>query len=304
MRAIVLREYGDPHLLTVEELPEPRPADGQILVRTAAAAVNPVDLQVRSGAHAANVSAGFPMILGWDLAGTVVEVAPDVTRFAVGDPVIAMSAQMATGVGTYAEFVALDAALAAPAPTSVPLRDAAALPLAGLTADQALDVLDLEPGARVLVAGAAGAVGSLAVQLAVHRGLEVIGLGRVSDVDAIREAGATTVLVAGEVIPPGVADGLLDAAGLPEAITGVRDGGVAVSIVPTAAPVAERGVEVRMSFVEQDGDQLAHLASLVDKGVLALRAGTVLGFADAPEAHRRLAAGGSRGKLLLDPAEG
>ncbi|MCP2094795.1 MULTISPECIES: NADP-dependent oxidoreductase [Actinosynnema] len=302
MRAILLREYGEPELLGTGELPDPRPASGQVLVRTTAAAVNPVDLEVRSGAHAANVRHPFPLVLGWDLSGTVVEVAPDVTRFVPGDRVVAMSAQMATGVGTYAELVALDASIAAPAPHSAPLLDAAGLPLAGLTAHQALDVLAAEPGARVLVAGAAGSVGAAAVQLALHRGLRVVGLARRSDADFVLELGAEEVLVAGEELPRGAVDGLLDAAGVPGAVRAVRDGGVAVSIVPTRPPVAERGVEVRMSFVEQDGEQLEQLCALVDKGVLALRTGEVLGFADAARAHRTLAGGGSRGKLLLDPA--
>ncbi|GIJ27883.1 NADPH:quinone reductase [Micromonospora qiuiae] len=289
MRAVMLYEYGDPALLRVEDRPAPTAGPQQILVRVAAAAVNPVDLQVRSGENAAHVRVPFPMILGWDLAGTVVEVGAGVSAFKPGDRVVAMSAQMATGVGTYAELVALDAALAAPAPGSVPLAHAAALPLAGLTAEQALDALDLPAGRTILVTGAAGSVGGFVVELARMRSLEVIAHGRPGDTGTVSE------------IPTGVADGWIDTAGLPEAIKGVRDGGRVVSIVPTAAPVAERGIEVRMSFVEQDGLRLAHLSKLVDEGVLTIRVGEVFDFAEAPVAHARLAAGGSRGKLLLTP---
>lgn len=289
MRAVMLYEYGEPALLRVEERPDPTPGPGQILVRVAAAAVNPVDLQVRSGEHAENVRVPFPMVLGWDLAGTVVQVGTGVSAFSSGDRVVAMSAQMATGVGTYAELVALDAALAAPAPGSVPLTHAAALPLAGLTAEQALDVLDLPQGRTVLVTGAAGSVGGFVVELARMRGLEVIAHGRPGDSGTVSE------------IPVGVADGWIDTAGVPGAIEGVRDGGRAVSIVPTAPPVAERGIEVRMSFVEQDGARLAQLSKLVDEGALTIRVGEVYDFSEAPVAHTRLAAGGTRGKLLLTP---
>ncbi|WBB80510.1 NADP-dependent oxidoreductase [Micromonospora sp. WMMD882] len=289
MRAVLLHEYGDPTLLRVADQPEPTAGPGQLLVRVAAAAVNPVDLQVRSGEHAAHVRVPFPMILGWDLAGTVVQVGAGVSAFAPGDPVVAMSAQMATGVGTYAELVALDAALVAPAPRSVPLAHAAALPLAGLTAEQALDVLDLPAGRTLLVTGAAGSVGGFVVELARTRGLEVIAHGRPGDAGTV------------SAVPAGAADGWIDTAGLPGAIQGVRDGGRAVSIVPTAAPVAERGIEVRMSFVEQDGIRLAQLSKLVDEGALTIRVGGVFDLAEAPVAHARLAAGGSRGKLLLTP---
>ncbi|WP_069885823.1 NADP-dependent oxidoreductase [Streptomyces luteocolor] len=301
MRASVLHRYGGPEELTVAELPRPVPGPGQILVRAAASAVNPVDIEVRSGQAAAHVSHPFPMVLGWDLSGTVEECGSGVTRFAVGDPIVAMSAQMATGVGTHAEYVALDAALAAPAPRGVDLVEAAALPLAGLTADQALELLAPEPGSTLLVTGAVGAVGGFAVQLAAERGVKVLALARPSDVEAAKALGAHEVFTAERPVPHGAADLLLETAGQPGAVDGVRDGGRAVSIVPTAAPKAERGIDVRMSFVEQDGDRLARLSRLVSESVLTLRVGEVFSLAGVAEAHRRLAAGGSRGKLLIAP---
>ncbi|MGC5362136.1 NADP-dependent oxidoreductase [Streptomyces sp. DT24] len=302
MRATVLPKYGDPELLTVAELAMPSPGPGQILVRTAASAVNPVDIEVRSGRAAANVNQPFPLVLGWDLAGTVVDLGEGTDRFAVGDRVVAMSAQMATGVGTHAEYVALDSALAAPAPEGVELTHAAALPLAGLTADQALELLAPEPGSTLLITGAVGAVGGFAVQLAVARGVTVLALVRPSDTVAVRALGAHTVLTDDEPLPAGIADALLDTAGLPGAIAAVKDGGQAVSIVPTAAPGPERGITVRMSFVEQDGERLDRLGRLVEKGVLTLRIADSVGLSGVGAAHRRLAAGGTRGKLLVVPA--
>ncbi|MEU6991760.1 NADP-dependent oxidoreductase [Streptomyces sp. NPDC046465] len=301
MRASTLPRYGGPELLTVAELPRPTPGPGQILVRVAASAVNPVDLEVRSGAAADNIGHGFPMILGWDLSGVVEECGPGVDRFAAGDRVVAMSAQMATGVGTHAQYVALDAGLAATAPHTAELPHAAALPLAGLTAHQALERLAPPAGGTVLITGATGAVGGFALQLAASRGLKVLAFGRPDDADRLYALGAHEAYSGENPVPPGAADALLETAGLPASIAGVRDGGRAVSIVPSAPPVAERGIDVGMSFVEQDGQRLEVLCGLVNEGVLTLRVAATFPLAEVGDAHRRLAAGGSRGKLLISP---
>ncbi|MFF4657951.1 NADP-dependent oxidoreductase [Streptomyces sp. NPDC001381] len=303
MRAVVLTTYGGPERLSVSEVPEPAVPDPDgVLIRTAAAAVNPVDLQTRAGLHAGRSAVRPPMILGWDVAGTVTAVGEDVTGFRVGDQVVAMSAQMATGRGTYAETVALPADIVAPAPATLSLTSAAGLPLAGLTARQALDALALPEGATVLVTGAVGSVGGLAVQLARLRGLTVVAQVRSArDEDEVRALGADRVVVDEAHFPAACVDGLLETAGLPQAIGAVRDDGRAVSVVPTRVPAAERGIHVAVSYVEQDGPGLSALGSLVDDGSLRLRTAKELGFEDAPRAHRLLAAGGERGKLLLLP---
>ncbi|MFJ9121532.1 NADP-dependent oxidoreductase [Streptomyces sp. NPDC102394] len=305
MRAVVLDAYGGPEHLAVADVAEPAaPQADAVLIRVAAAAVNPVDLQTRAGLHAGHSLLQPPMILGWDVAGSVVAVGDDVTAVGVGDHVVAMSAQMATGRGTYAETVALPADITSPAPTSVPLTTAAGLPLAGLTAQQALDALDLPEGATVLVTGAAGSVGGLAVQLARLRGLRVVAqIRRTADAQEALALGAHEVVVGAPEPAAGTlgADGLLETAGLPQAIGTVRDGGRVVSIVPTRRPVEERGITVTVSHVEQDGERLAELSALVDRGELRLRTAKEYGFDEAAEAHRALAGGGVRGKLLLVP---
>ncbi|MFE5732116.1 NADP-dependent oxidoreductase [Streptomyces sp. NPDC056528] len=305
MRAVVLSAYGGPERLEVARLPEPSAPDASgILIRVAAAAVNPVDLQTRAGSHADHSAVRLPMVLGWDVAGTVTAVGRDVVAFRPGDHVVAMSAQMATGRGTYAETVSLPADIAAPAPRSVPLTAAAGLPLAGLTAQQALDALDLPEGATLLVTGAVGSVGGFAVQLAALRGLRVVAqVRRAADADEALALGARDVRVGADPSPvagPAV-DGLLETAGLPRAIGAVRDGGRSVSIVPTRRPAAERGITATVGHVEQDGARLAELAGLVDSGGLRLRTAGEFGFDGAAEAHRSLARGGARGKLLLLP---
>ncbi|GGY12488.1 NADP-dependent oxidoreductase [Streptomyces minutiscleroticus] len=305
MRAVVLTLYGGPDRLKVSHVEEPQaPGPDDLLIRTAAAAVNPVDLQTRAGLHARRSLLQPPMVLGWDVSGTVTAVGGRVTAFRPGDRVVAMSAQMATGRGTYAETVTVASAVAAPAPVSVPLVTAAGLPLAGLTALQALDVLALPEGAVLLVTGAAGSVGGTAVQLARLRGLTVLAHVRTGqDAEQVRELGAHHVVVGGELLTASGprADALLETAGLPQAIGAVRDHGRAVSIVPTRVPVAERGIEVSVSHVEQDGARLAELTGLLDRGALRLRFSKEIGFDDACEAHRLLEAGGVRGKLLLVP---
>ncbi|MEU0254194.1 NADP-dependent oxidoreductase [Streptomyces sp. NPDC006184] len=303
MRAIVLDAFGGPNRLTVRTLPlPPAPGAHEILVRTVAAAVNPVDLQTRAGLHASHSSVELPMILGWDVAGVVEATGSAVTFLRAGDRVIAMSAQMATGRGTYAERVVLPADLAAPAPRSIPLEEAAALPLAGLTALQALDRLALAPGERLLVTGALGAVGACATQLAVLHGVHVTA--HVRDPRRAHEAkalGADHVCTQRELIPRSC-DAMLDTAGLPELIETVRPGGRAISIVPTRPLPHQGDIATATSHVEQSGEQLARLVRLVDDGQLRLRPGLRLAFEQARRAHELLAGGGLNGKVLLLPA--
>jgi NADPH:quinone reductase-like Zn-dependent oxidoreductase len=301
MRALTLAEYGPPEVLTVSELSTRAPASGQILVRTAGAGVNPVDLLTRSGVAADMITHPFPLTLGWDLSGTVETVGEGVERFAPGDQVVAMSHQIRTGIGTQAEYVALDASIAAPAPRTVDLVPAAALPLAGLTAYQALQDLALQPAEKLLVTGAAGAVGGFAVQLAAGRGVEVIAIARPADVELVRRLGASTVLSSDEPLPGGIADALLETANLaPKVMGAVRDGGRAGSVTMDP-PTEERGITVLRTFVEENGEQLAVLSGLVDDKVLTLRVAETGDLSFGAEAHRKLFAGGTRGKLILVP---
>jgi len=297
MRAIVMHDFGGPDVLRLAEIAATAPGPGQVRVAVAAAAVNPVDIQTRRGIDREHIRAPFPMILGWDLAGTVEAVGDGVAAWGPGDRVVAMSAQAATGVGTYAEKVTLDAALLAPAPVSVELAVAAALPLAACAARQALGLLGLAPGDTLLVTGGVGAVGGFAA----HQGLRVVAGVRPRDVDLARRLGADDVLdqdTPTDRLTPRV-DGILHTAGDTGVIAALRDGGRFVSV--TTLPPLRRGVTPRMSYVEQDGAALAELSALVDAGVLTLRVADIMPLQAAAEAHARLEAGGVRGKLLLSP---
>ena len=172
-------------------MPEPRPGPGQVRIRVAAAAVNRIDLSTRRGAltDAGLLTPADWTILGWDVAGVVDEVGPGVRRRSPGDPVIGLRDVLSAG-GAQAEFVVLDELATAPAPSSVPLSQAAALPLIGLTADRALALTGLRAGRTLLVTGAAGGVGSLLLQLAALRGIRTVAVAEETDEQPVRDNGA------------------------------------------------------------------------------------------------------------------
>ncbi|MEV6979534.1 NADP-dependent oxidoreductase, partial [Kitasatospora sp. NPDC093806] len=193
MRAVVVRRFGGPEALELIEVPVPEPGPGQVRIRVEAAAVNPVDAVTRAGVltGAGLLAPRESVGLGWDAAGTVDRVGPGVTGFAAGDRVIGLRDRLDVPLGAYAEHLVLDAAALAPAPAGVPLDRAATLPLNGLTALQALDLLGLPAGSTLLVTGAAGGVGDLAVQLAVLRGLKVVAVAGPEDAARAEKSGAT-----------------------------------------------------------------------------------------------------------------
>jgi NADPH2:quinone reductase len=307
VRAVVFSAFGDPSVLSVQDVPLPKVAPGQVLIRVEAAAVNPADLAARAGALGPMLPPGLH-IPGWDVAGIVVEAAPDVTQFELGEAVIGMSDWLTTHAGTHAEHVVLDAASLAPAPTTVPSVEAATLPANGLTALQALDLLDLARGATLAVTGAAGAVGGYTTELARLRGLQVIGLGSEQDRAFVTKLGGVFVARSAEpamsirgVAPDGV-DGLLDTASLgAPALAAVRDGGVYVGVIRSANPSPERGIRVDSVRVHSDGEALRDLVELVDTDRLTLRVADTFPFDQAANAHALLARHGVRGRPVLLP---
>ncbi len=312
MRAVVVRRFGGPEVLELIEVPAPEPGPGQVRVRVAAAAVNPVDAVTRAGvlAGAGLMGPRETVGIGWDVAGTVDRVGPGVSGFAPGDRVIGLRDRLDVPLGTHADAVVLDATALAPAPAGVSSEAAATLPLNGLTAVQALDLLDLPPGATLLITGAAGAVGGFAVQLAAGRGLRVIAVTGERDAVAVRALGAERVVprgaadLAAEVraLVPGGVDGALDAALLGVAALGaVRNRGAFVAVSAGAAPVGLRGIRVAQVWVAADGAALAELSALAERGELTLRVADTLPLARAAAAHHRLAAGALRGRLVLVP---
>ncbi|MFF8315684.1 NADP-dependent oxidoreductase [Streptomyces bobili] len=296
MRAAVVRSFGGPEAVDVVERGLPEPAARQVRIKVAAAALNPVDAGVRSGVFG---GAGKEIGLGWDVAGTVDAVGV-AAAWSVGDKVVALAYGVDKPLGTHAEYVVVDTGAVAAAPATADAVHAATLPLNALTAAQALDLLDLAPGASLLVTGAAGAVGGYAVQLAARQGLTVTGLARADDEEFVRSLGASG-FVSGEAAA-GAYDGVLDTAVLGEpALVWARDGGAYAGVIPQAEPASVRGVRTTAVEVSADGARLAELVRLADDGVLSLRVAEVFSLADAAKAHSRLGEGGVRGRLVLVP---
>lgn len=301
MRVIEAREFGGPEVLVETQRPEPVAGPDQVAVRVRAATVNPVDWFTRSGALAAMAPhLTPPLVLGWDLVGTVE---------GTGERVAGMVPWFAAGTGTYAEIVLADPSWLAPVPDGLDDVTAATLPLNGLTARQALDLLDLPAGATLLVTGASGAVGGYAVQLAAAAGIEVLAVGSRGDEEWVSALGAKHLLARAEApdlaaavreLVPGGVDGVLDAAAAgPALIAAVRDGGVFTAVLDATLPEAERGIRASKVSVVPDAAALRTLLDALAAGTLSTRVAGTLPLAEAAQAHERAAAGGLRGKLVL-----
>ncbi|MGQ0841447.1 NADP-dependent oxidoreductase [Actinokineospora sp.] len=307
MRAVVVRD-GGPVLVDVAV---PEPGHGQVRLRVEAAGVNPVDaatgagLPVQFGLAAPKDVSG----LGWDAAGVVDAVGAGVTTVAVGDRVVGLLNLLHLPLGAYAEQVVIDASAVAAIPVEWTAAEWATLPLNGATAWQCLDRLGLDAGQTVLVTGAAGGVGGLAVELAVARGLRVVAVAGQDDERLVRDLGAEFFVPRGDAIAlrvrelvPGGVDGVVDAASLRvAALDALRDGGSYVAVLAGAEPLALRDTTVSTVFVAAYTDELAELVSLASAGTLSLRVAQTYPLDQATTAHERLAKGGVRGRLVLIP---
>jgi NADPH:quinone reductase len=312
MRAVVVRNYGGPEALEVIDAPVPEPGRGQVRIRVEAAAVNPVDAATRQGF----MNVGRPGVIrdrdhvgiGWDVAGTVEAAGRGVSSPVPGERVIGLRDRLDQPLGTYAEQVVLDAADVAPIPRDLDSVAASTLPLNGLTAVQALDLLHPAAGQTVLVTGAAGGLGGFGVELAAMRGLRVIAVAGDDDEKLVRQLGASAFIprsadlatAVRELVPGGV-DVAFDAAvlGYP-ALDAVRAGGSFAAFVGSG-PDPLRGVRVVPVMIHADGAALTGLAALAAAGKLTLRVAGTFALADAARAHERLEAGGVRGRLVLVP---
>jgi NADPH:quinone reductase-like Zn-dependent oxidoreductase len=306
VRAIGIHEFGGRDKLQLLELPEPKVGPDFVKIQVRAAGVNPVDWKLREGRLEPRFPVVFPVVPGWDAAGVVDEVGPAVTDFSPGDEVFAYCRKHFIGEGTYAEFVSVPDAYVARKPESLTFEEAAAIPLAGLTAYQALFLAaGLTAGERVLVSSASGGVGSFAVQLALDAGAEVIGVASEPNRDRVLELGAYEVIerssdvveATRELVPEGV-DVAFDLYGDARLGDAVREGGRLVSIA-SPPTYRDRGVVPLYVFVRPDGEQLGELAALAEGGRLVVDLAEVLPLEQAARAHELSEAGRTRGKLVL-----
>ncbi|MDS2171841.1 NADP-dependent oxidoreductase [Nesterenkonia sp. CL21] len=299
MKAAAISRTGPADVLTYTDLDIPDLGPDEIRVKTAYAAVNPVDVWTRMGVT--GIDLPFPCILGWDVAGTLEAAGADVTQFRVGEPVMGMVKQMARLTGTYAEYITAPAELFARVPAGLNLDTAAAAPLTGLTASQLVDKARLDSDSNVLVTGAAGAVGRIVVQLLIQHGHRVSGIARASDADDLTALGIAAAYSSPDDASAQAFDAVLDTAGLPETIRNVRDGGQFISITDNEQPEPERGIEPGKNYVEESGTQLAVVAQQLANGELSLPLHRIYPLSDASAAHKAFEQGGVRGKILLAP---
>ncbi len=310
MRVVRQRELGGPEVLKLAEAPRPEPIPTEVLVKVRAAGVNPVDWKTRTrGAFLGEP----PFVLGWDVAGVVEDAGYGVTRFAPGDEVFGMP-WFPRQAGCYGEYVTAPSRHFARKPAALSHVEAAGLPLAGLTAWQALvDLARLAPGQRLLVTAAAGGVGHVAVQIAKARGAHVVATASAAKHDFLRSLGAdqtidyTSVDVAATVLTTGAVDAALDLVGKdnPKAILpAVKPGGLLIAVTGGISPdlsaaAAERKIRTSGILVEPDYAALEALASLVDEGKLRVHVERTFSLELAADAHRLSESGHVTGKLVL-----
>ncbi|MFH8529024.1 NADP-dependent oxidoreductase [Streptomyces tendae] len=304
MKAIALDGYGGPDDLRYTELPDPKVAPGEVLIRVRAAGVNPVDWKHAEGHLDPIMSTHFPLVPGWDVAGVVERVGFDVEEYAPGDEVFGYIRKDSVQHGAYAELVSAHVRMLARKPAALTWEQAAAVPLAGLTAYQAVKRIGVRAGDTVLVHAAAGGVGSFGVQIAVSLGARVIGTASPGNHDFVRELGAEPVTYGPgfadrvtRLAPDGI-DAALDFAGADAVDTSLhllRRPERLASIVDSAA--ADKGGHY--VWVRPDTADLTALAELADRGKLAVHVERALPLAEAAEAWRLSAAGHTRGKLVL-----
>ena len=309
MKAIRMHTQGGPELLTFEDAPKPALQAGDALVRVIATSITKTELTWDETYRDCDGRPRIPTIPGHEFAGIVDALAPQAAGLRVGDAVYALSSFCRNG--SAAEFIAIRAADLAPKPQSLNFEQAAAVPLAGLTAWQALfDHAQIEKGERVLIHGAAGGVGTYAVQLANWKGAEVIATASAKDHNFLRELGASEII---DYTHEHFEDKVEDADVVFDTVGGetrqrswgvLRRGGILISIVSPVADEKPASLGVRGAFfiVEPNRVQLIQLGHLIDKGTLRVVVGTLLPLARAREAFEQASAGHKRGKTVLQVA--
>jgi NADPH:quinone reductase-like Zn-dependent oxidoreductase len=305
MKAIVINAYGDENVLNYTDVERPAPKAGEVLVKVHIAAVNPADWKIRNGM---GESLGFklPLILGGDIAGTVEEVGDGVENFKQGDAVYGITVSSLSG--GYAEYAVAKADAIALKPESLSFEAAAAIPIGALTAWQAMFVVaNLRQGQKILITGASGGVGSMAVQLAKAKGAFVIGTASGKNEQFVRDLGADEFVdymrQPFEAVVKDV-DVVFDTVGndtLDRAFQTLKKGGFLVSSAQTPSEEKARalGVEAAWFFCQQSAQQLTEINHLIDEGKLKIHVETVLPLTEVKKAHQLSQSGRTRGKIVL-----
>ncbi|AKB82348.1 Bifunctional protein: zinc-containing alcohol dehydrogenase [Methanosarcina barkeri 3] len=305
MKAIRIHEFGEPNVLKYEDIPESQPGPGEVRIKVIAAGVNPVDWKIRSG----YMELPLPMTMGSDIAGVVDVAGQGVESFQPEDEVFGKASP---GEGGYAEYTVVNSSQIAQKPKSIGFIESAAIPTAGLAAWQSLfDIAGLERGQTVLIHGAAGGVGSFAVQFAKWKGAYVIGTASSKNAEFLKNIGCDEVIdyrnqqfedIVGNL------DVVLDTIGgdtLEKSWSVLKPGGF---LVTTVASIPEEkpqkyGVRAERLMTQANGKELAQIAAIIDENKIRPIITTVLPLADAQKAHEMSESGHTRGKIVLRVAE-
>ena len=302
MKAMIIRQYGEPEVFQTEDLPLPQPGSGEVLVKVRAISVNPVDYKWRQ----AGPFTDFPVVLGWDISGTVQTLGEGVTRFKAGDEVFGMLRFPKEG-RAYAEYVSAPVSDLALKPANLSHPEAAAMTLAALTAYQALETVQLRAGQSILIHAGAGGVGHYAVQLAKARGARIIATASAHNRDFVLGLGADEVIdyharpfeeqISG-------LDAVLDTVGgdtLPRSFAVLRRGGKLVSIAgePPKEQTQQAGVQAQRIMVHPSSTDLEVLAGLAESGQLKSHISQIFTLEQVAEAHRAQQTGRTVGKIVL-----
>ena len=308
MKVIVAHDYGGPEVLKLEEVPVPEPKENEILVRVIASGVNPADPLILNGKYAQEFGTHLPLVLGYDMAGVVVKTGAKVTKLKVGDPVYAY---LLWG-GGWAEYCISYENESAIKPKSLSFIDASAVPLAALTAWQALiDIGKIDSGQTVLIHGGSGGVGSFAIQIAKARGARVIATASTANQDLLKQLGADVAIdytkQKFEEIAHDVDFALLPVGG--ETMTrtyGVmKKGGTIATLISRADPaeLEKRGIRGAPIFSHPDATKLNEITKLIDAGKIKPVVSQVLPLTDAAKADAQAETHHTRGKIVLKIAD-
>ena len=311
MKAIQIHEYGGLDVLKLEEIPRPEPAAGELLVRVLAAGVNPVDWKTRAGRGVSKLYGDkrFPLVVGWDVSGNVEEIGPDVAGFAAGDAVFGMP-RFPEVAAAYADYVTVPADEVVLKPDSITHVQAAALPLVALTAWQALfETADLQEGQSVLIHAAAGGVGHVAVQLAKWKKAFVIGTASERNAGYLAEIGVDLFV---DYQAQRFEDVVADIDVVLDGMSGetrarswgvLKPGGMLVSIqgAPDLETAEKFGVRAAGILVYPNGNQMAQIAELADRGIIKPHVDAIYPLSEAAQAQEHVFSGHTRGKVVLVP---
>jgi NADPH:quinone reductase-like Zn-dependent oxidoreductase len=308
MKAIVVHEYGGPEVLKYEDVPRPEPKENEALVRVIAAGVNPVDALIRTGKYAKFFGTTLPLIPGYDIAGIVEKTGAKITKLKAGDSIYAY----VLWGGGYAEYAVATEGEATAKPKSLNYIEAAAVPLAALTAWQALiDIAKLSAGQTVLIHGGSGGVGSMAIQIAKARGAKVIATASTPNQDLLKQLGADVAIDYTKTKFEDVAkdvDVVLDSVGkdtLARSYGVVRKGGIVATLVaqPDQAELDKHGIRGAAISVKPNASELAEITQLIEEKKIKPVVSQVLPLTEAVKAQEQAATHHTRGKIVLKIAD-